>query len=145
MRRQFIRSKQEARSSRHACTGQNSACADNDSNSMHKRHAAITTSNSCFVQLCRRRADCHVTLVSQQMCQPGRRRRAASSMIDKLHVSSSKRRINDVMSQCIQAYCTDVLHHVRIACILHHCNRSRRAQVNWQSLSRPSDSHISVL
>jgi len=121
--RHYKQGKQRASSSGRGCTGDNSECGYD---LLHLRPSAASTSNNCFIQLCRRRADCQVTLVSEQVCQLGRRSSGAIRIIDQSYFSTSKRRINDVMSQCIQAYCTDVLNHVRIACILHHCNRSRR-------------------
>jgi len=121
MCRQLRHGKQEVRSG-HACSGDGSACAGANPNVTHARRA-MTTINNCFDRPCRRRrsADC-----SGQACQLGRRH----GITNTLRVSTSKRRINDVMSQCIQAYCTDVLYHVRVACILRHCNRSRRAIVH---------------
>ena len=136
MCRHYRQSKYKVSSSRHVCTGESSACrAGSD------KHALHLTSSNCLMQSCSRRsADCHATTpVGGPACQP--RGRAGglrwlppgSSVSDATPVPpSSKRRINDVMSQCIQAYCTDVLNHVRIACILNHCNRSRRGgRIDW--------------
>jgi len=93
------------------CPGDDSTCAGGEPDTS-------PSDRRCVTQLCRgTRADCRVARVSGRACQPDRR------------VAPNKRRINDVMSQCIQAYCTDVMYHVRIACILHHCNRSRRSRV----------------
>ena len=116
-RRQPRLSKLRARS-RHVCAGD----AGEDFN-LTLAPRATTTSKSGFERPCRRRrsADC-----SGEACQLGRRR----AITQTPGASTSKRRINDVMSQCIQAYCTDVLYHVRVACILRHCNRSRRAVVD---------------
>jgi len=109
-----------------ACDGNNSACGATDTHLNDKRRRS-TDSTKCVAQLC---ADCHVLPTSKRRCRPARRLTLPNSIAAKSHhVSASKRRINDVMSQCIQAYCTDVLHHVRIACILHHCNRSRRSLI----------------
>ena len=90
------------------CVDDRSTCSGGGSHSNLKlvRHTATTTA-SCRNCPDRRTADC-----SGPACR---------------RVVNNKRRINDVMSQCIQAYCTDVLYHVRVACILRHCNRSRRA------------------
>lgn len=115
MCRHYRQSKARLSSSRRVCSGDKAACTGADS----RRHA--TTESNCFIQLCRRRAECHVRLVSEQVCQLHRRPSRPDGISDKFN----KRRINDVMSQCIQAYCTDFVQHVRLACILHHCNRSR--------------------